>query len=168
MKHYFIDIFLLLTYSHCLPAVLVMLNNPRFCINIHSVHIYHLYWILDTSCGHFPTSILWYVCLCWLPKWFFIRVEFRGWCFRRCAGGGGAAAAFSVVPETASNCSISDYIRRMQARNIITSAWKSSIRRFVITEKAPTRAFSWLKAPTSAFTFKTLLRHYAKRVLTPR
>ena len=24
------------------------------------------------------------------------------------------------------------------------------------TEKAPARAFSWLKAPTSAFTFKTL------------
>ena len=47
------------------------------------------------------------------------------------------------------------------------SASKSSIRRFTITEKAPTRAFSWLKAPTSAFTFKTLLRHYAKRALTP-
>ena len=27
---------------------------------------------------------------------------------------------------------------------------------FTITEKAPTRAFSWLKAPISAFTFKTL------------
>ena len=39
---------------------------------------------------------------------------------------------------------------------------------FTITEKAPTRAFSWLKAPTSAFTFKTLLRHYGKRALTPR
>ena len=39
---------------------------------------------------------------------------------------------------------------------------------FTITEKAPTRAFSWLKSPTSAFTFKTLLRHYAKRALTPR
>ena len=26
---------------------------------------------------------------------------------------------------------------------------------FRITEKAATRAFSWLKAPTSAFTFKT-------------
>ena len=26
-----------------------------------------------------------------------------------------------------------------------------------ITEKAPTRAFSWLKAPTSAFTFNSLL-----------
>ena len=31
-----------------------------------------------------------------------------------------------------------------------------------------TRAFSWLKAPSSAFTFKTLLRHYAKRASTPR
>ena len=38
---------------------------------------------------------------------------------------------------------------------------------FTITEEAPTWAFSWLKAPTSAFTFKTLLRHYAKRALTP-
>ena len=34
-------------------------------------------------------------------------------------------------------------------------------------EKAPTKAFSWLKAPTSGFTFKTLLRHYAKQALTP-
>ena len=31
-----------------------------------------------------------------------------------------------------------------------------------ITEKAPTRAFSWLKAATTAFTFKTLLRYYTK------
>ena len=36
-----------------------------------------------------------------------------------------------------------------------------------ITEKASTRAFSWLKVPTSAFTFKTLLRHYGKQALTP-
>ena len=43
-----------------------------------------------------------------------------------------------------------------------------SITGCTITEKAPTRAFSWLKAPTSAFTFKTLLRHYAKQELTPR
>ena len=35
-------------------------------------------------------------------------------------------------------------------------ASKSSIRRFVITEKAPTRAFSRLKAATTAFKFKTL------------
>ena len=34
---------------------------------------------------------------------------------------------------------------------------------FTITEKAPTRAFSWLKA---AFTFKPQLRHYAKQALT--
>ena len=52
---------------------------------------------------------------------------------------------------------------------VFTSPSKSSIRRFVITEKAPTnRAFSWLKETTTAFTFKTLLRHYAKRALTPR
>ena len=49
-----------------------------------------------------------------------------------------------------------------------SSASKRSIRRFVITEKAPTRAFSWLKAATTAFLFKTLLRHYAKWALTPR
>ena len=50
---------------------------------------------------------------------------------------------------------------------VAISAWKSSIRRFVIKEKAPTRAFSWLKAATTTFTFKTLLRHYAKQALTP-
>ena len=49
-----------------------------------------------------------------------------------------------------------------------TSASKRSIRRFVITQKAPTWAFSWLKVATTTFTFKTLLRHYTKRVLTPR
>ena len=53
-------------------------------------------------------------------------------------------------------------------KSLSASASKRSIRRFVITEKAPTRAFSWLKAATTAFTFKTLLRHYAKRALTPR
>ena len=47
------------------------------------------------------------------------------------------------------------------------SASKSSIRRFVITEKAPNRAFSWLKAATTAFTFKTLLRHYANQPVRP-
>ena len=57
---------------------------------------------------------------------------------------------------------------RRVMKTLDSSASKSSIRRFVITEKAPTRAFSWLKAPTSAFTIKTLLRHYAKQALTPR
>ena len=32
----------------------------------------------------------------------------------------------------------------------------------IVTEKALTRALDWLKLPTSAFTFKSLLRHYAK------
>ena len=59
------------------------------------------------------------------------------------------------------------YITCLKVGGVNTSASKRSIRRFVITEKAPTRAFSWLKAATTAFTFKTLLRHYAKRALTP-
>ena len=37
---------------------------------------------------------------------------------------------------------------------------------FTITEKAPARAFSWLKVPTCVFTFTKLLRHYAKQALT--
>ena len=38
---------------------------------------------------------------------------------------------------------------------------------FTITEKSPNMAFSWMKVPTSAFTFKkTQLRHYAKQALT--
>ena len=55
--------------------------------------------------------------------------------------------------------------------NLYISAVKLSIGSTTgctITEKAPTRAFSWLKAPTSAFTFKTLLRQYAKLALTPQ
>ena len=37
----------------------------------------------------------------------------------------------------------------------VGGASKRSIRKFVITEKAPPRAFSWLKGATTAFTFKT-------------
>ena len=59
---------------------------------------------------------------------------------------------------------LSDKIQFPPLYTVSTSASKSCIRRFVITEKA----FSWLKAVTTAFTFKTLLRHYAKRALTPR
>ena len=36
----------------------------------------------------------------------------------------------------------------------------------IITEKAPTRAFYWLKATNKAFTFKTQLIHYDKWTLT--
>ena len=64
----------------------------------------------------------------------------------------GSAETKQVLMSAADNSGIS---------HTDTSASKSSIRRFVITEKAPTRAFSWLKAASTAFTFKTLLRHYA-------
>ena len=70
--------------------------------------------------------------------------------------------------ETASWRDYAHVCRHGSAAGVCVSASKSSIRRFVITDKAPTRAFSWLKAATTAFTFKTLLRHYAKRALTLR
>ena len=42
-------------------------------------------------------------------------------------------------------------------RSVLAVVLKTKVREyFTITEKAPTRAFSWLKAPTSAFTFKML------------
>ena len=49
------------------------------------------------------------------------------------AGAGGEAVEYTLVLQT------------------------KAIRRFVITEKAPTRAFSWLKAATTTFTFNSLL-----------
>ena len=62
-----------------------------------------------------------------------------------------------------------DYLGRSGASKLVLCTAPSVPQAvFIITEEAPTRAFCWLKAPTSAFTFKTLLRHYAKRALTPR
>ena len=58
---------------------------------------------------------------------------------------GGFLAAVDVVGAAAE-----------EELNLLLSLKRKSIRRFVSTEKAPTRAFSWSKVPTSALTFKTL------------
>ena len=75
----------------------------------------------------------------------------------------GATAVARNVLECAAKCQILDQDTGCNAfkyynetlscemAQVDTSASKSSIRRFVITEKASTRAFSWLKAPTSAY-----------------
>ena len=68
------------------------------------------------------------------------------------------------VPSVAPSVAVPGALRGTAL--VLCSASSVSQSVFTITEKTPTRAFSWLKAPTSAFTFKTLLRHYAKRVLT--
>ena len=44
------------------------------------------------------------------------------------------------------NLDIYKNVQMMWQRTVDISASKSFIRRFVITEKAPTKAFSWLKA----------------------
>ena len=58
---------------------------------------------------------------------------------------------------------------RASELRLIWAGWSQELQTkvcedFTITEKAPTRAFSQLKVPTSAFTFKTLSKHYAKQV----
>ena len=45
---------------------------------------------------------------------------------------------------------------RVDIFKLETRSSNEGSRKFTITEKAPSMAFSWLKAPTSAFTFKTL------------
>ena len=67
-----------------------------------------------------------------------------------------AAEAAVVVPAAVQRVGQPGHRRVTPAEQIDISASKRSIRRFVITEKAPTRAFSWMKAATTAFTFKTL------------
>ena len=62
---------------------------------------------------------------------------------------------YLVTGDTSPRAQSSLYM--LLQRTGLCSAVKLSIG-FTITEKAPTRAFSWLKVPTSTFTFKTLLR----------
>ena len=61
-----------------------------------------------------------------------------------------------------------DFLYRVCLMAVASRARNEPSRGFTITEKAPTRAFSWLKAATTAFKFETLLRHYAKQALTPQ
>ena len=51
------------------------------------------------------------------------------------------------------SCKSCHVLRVTVTRCVTSSASKRSIRRFVITENAPTRAFFWLKAATIACTF---------------
>ena len=69
----------------------------------------------------------------------------------------------SVLEAAAGCCSVPGSVDCCPA---ISSQWlwssaaddpSVSLSVFTITEKAPTRAFSWLKAATTVFTFKTLL-----------
>ena len=87
--------------------------------------------------------------------------------FRWLGGGGGGQPTERKLCPRMSRVSHTQYLLSI---SIYTSAVKRSIGSTTgctITEKAPTRAFSWLQVATTAFTFKTLLRHYAKRALTP-
>ena len=76
--------------------------------------------------------------------------------------------AFSVITNLRMDLFESLYITRYNHLAVAT-AWQKPVHLEVRNHReGPSRAFSWLKAATTAFTFKTLLRHYAKRALTPR
>ena len=64
------------------------------------------------------------------------------------------SSGLAPVLENSSNLSPAVAVARLELQ---------MIHRFSLT-----RAFSWLKVPTSTCTFKTLLRHYAEQSLTPR
>ena len=114
----------------------------------------------------FLYNLLWYCpVLTWRIVWAAACPWGRAW--RRPAARRGRGGGRSGSPGTrGTSCHRTPRPGSWSIVRVITSAPKRSIRRFVITEKAPTRAFSWLKADTTAFTFKTLLRHYAKRALS--
>ena len=69
---------------------------------------------------------------------------------RAAAGGGDCAAAVFILITTF----IALSLYQLELDTVLHEVWNSTI-----WEMTPTRAFSWLKAPTITFTFKTLLRH---------
>ena len=65
-------------------------------------------------------------------------------------GPGSCTVVYDYYLDTAEIGRLGDQVRGHSCTlhnmyTVSSSASKSSIRRFVITEKAPTRAFSWLK-----------------------
>ena len=63
----------------------------------------------------------------------------------------------SVVPQVVLSLGYYGYYESFKRR-------LNEVRKdFTSTRKVPTRSFSWMKLPTSAFSFKTLLNHYPKQ-----
>ena len=130
------------------------------------VQKYHK-WILNIGNCRKRAHVLFGVgrpCLCsCLRRKYFLRKYFRRLllCSDCCRQMERSSHSAAVLGDRSTRTAVT------LARSLQQSLKRRSTRRFVITEKAPTRAFSWLTAATTAFTFKTLLRHYAKQSLTP-
>ena len=117
-----------------------------------------------------------------LWKWWVGPQPQQSWHGAAWARGAGEHHGFLRDGAAAASCRVSPLYLRHQTRDLTPACinvkrghehraleLKRSLREdCTITEKASTRAFSCLKVPMSAFTFKTLLRHYAKQALTPR
>ena len=148
-------LWLVQTYHAGWKYVLSLLHNSIHIVNFVILQLLQKYLLMEWGCGwrgflfsifgffnatSCEVFVIMYNVQCWspvpecsVPSWDMCFMEM----FTQSVNNRAAAPSPAAAP-------------------LKTSAWKSSIRRFVITEKAPTRAFSWLKAATTAFTFKTL------------
>ena len=122
------------------------------------VQKYHK-WILNIGNCRKRAHVLFGVgrpCLCsCLRRKYFLRKYFRRLllCSECCRQMERSSHSAAVLGDSSTRTAVT------LARSSQQSLKRRSTQRFVITEKAPTRAFSCLKAPTSAFTLETLLRH---------
>ena len=123
------------------------------CIQIVNISFYLLFnrhWSIDLIKKH------WKDCYLYLFMFIFIYVSSHG--TSPCAVSRHGAVCSSSTPHHRS-IPLTQHSHEDSALDTRASNDPSV---FTITEKAPTRAFSWLKAPTCTFTFKTLLRHCDK------
>ena len=145
--------------------IVVALQNSMFLGLLHICNIFYLHssytwssfrWTHWYCCWH---SVWWMHLIRHPPVWHLELTQNRG---------ASSIIKICILPRLRWLCrdrpSLETHHHHSAPSPPVTSAWKSSIRGFVITEKAPTRTFSWLKAATTAFTLRTLLRHYAKQL----
>ena len=139
----------------------VVLRVPEEYFIFKNLFYLHCFHCTLASTMYICTSVLcdskwiWGSCMVVVSnKWLSVGLQLGRWPQPR-AGAGAEwrdPAWRSPSPSPAlPRCSYQSPVTRLCLLVLQTKA----IRRFVIMEKAPTRAFSWLKAAT--FTFKTLL-----------
>ena len=143
--------------SHCKNFPLLALLRPEARPGLHLISVsVNRRWVAQVTPGQavlYCTSVLCCTVLLYCTIWY-CTVRACIWsllciCVSEMSG--------SSYPGHQAGCS-----HQILMQWSASSASKRSIRRFIITEKAPTRAFSWLKAATTAFTFKTLLTPYCR------
>ena len=168
-------------------------GHPQELLEVKSSQSSKLCWQLysaDLECW-FPAPLLCPPFLSTFNPWRIMWWDVSLNIINRCCWPGPVPAAsyVSYVENIFRNSSICQVVTRLSGKRwtmkeegidntldykytVCSRVWNESYLKVpqdcTVTRKAPTRTFSWLKAPGfpgSAFTFKTLSRHYAKRTL---